>query len=79
MGRPPERASALHMPAHFQPTLPGIVGDAQREARGEHDVVLRNECVGILTLVPELADVAVDAPAPNVDAKVVPYAFLAWL
>ena len=66
------------MPAHFGPTLPGVAGDAQRVARGPHAVVLRGECILLLEMVPELDALAVAAPPPNTDARVVPYATFAW-
>ena len=67
------------MPAHFMPTPPGVVGDTQRVARRGHPVVLSGEVLGIINMVYELAALAVDAPPPNRDAKLVPYGFLAWL
>ena len=68
------------MPITFAPTPPGVLGDAQRVARGPHAVRLSGDALQMLAMLPSFMMVSAVAPPPNPDgARMAPYAMLAWL
>ena len=68
------------MPASFQPTPVGIIGDAQRRLRNSHAALLSGTCLQVLHFIPSWLARSVAAPPPNpAGQRLLPYAAWAWL